>query len=168
MPGAWTSPITWTPGQIVTDANLNSALRDNLLWLGNTDGLITQNAQYHAVQNNTTTSATAVSLPGAVTPAITTVSGSIVLVSYSVSVSNSAAGNVITLYLQVDAGGYTIALAICTSPAANYIETLGGSVIISGLGIASHTFSLGWSTSAGTATQNNTVFTTLTAIEIRR
>ena len=31
---AWTSPITWTAGQLVTAADLNTHVRDNLIALG--------------------------------------------------------------------------------------------------------------------------------------
>ena len=31
---AWTSPITWTAGQLVSTANLNTHIRDNLIALG--------------------------------------------------------------------------------------------------------------------------------------
>src|SRR5581483_2732210 len=79
MPGAWSgTPTTWTPGLVVTDVMLNAELRDRMLWLGGTTGLITQVASVVIGSNFTTTSATPVDVTGA-TVTLTTTGGTVML-----------------------------------------------------------------------------------------
>ena len=43
---AWSSPVTYTAGQLITAADLNSALRDNLLYLYGDSGSVTLDNDY--------------------------------------------------------------------------------------------------------------------------
>jgi hypothetical protein len=142
---AWTSPATWTPGQVVGATDLNTHLRDNMTYVGTQrpNGTIKRTAG-----NYTTTSLTFVDVDVTnVIVTFSTVTGK-VLVGCSgrfASGINNQGGYVA---LMVDGALYGVGGTFGQAFAPNLTS---GSTLpinfcfeIAGLSLASHTFKLQW------------------------
>lgn len=140
---AWTTPKTWTAA-LVTVAELNAHVRDNLAWLkAPTSGVATLAAQI-TTTSTSFTDATGLSVT-------MTTSGGNVMCLFTGCVSNSGANQtILTLDADGDAQGATDGLMTVT---ANAVSTSASFVyVITGLSAASHTFKIRWRVNSGTAT----------------
>jgi len=161
----WTTPATFTGGQLVGASDLNTQLRDNLLWLGGSGGVITQ---YVTVLMNTgvaTTSNVPVAIAGAVTPTMTTASG-LVLVSWQLGMSHSVPGAQMWVAVQQDSAGYT-GINMAQAAGAGYVANMSGFYAVSAVP-GPHTWSLGFYTSAPTLSVATIMNLSILAMELRR
>jgi hypothetical protein len=117
-------------------------------------GAVTQSAVEVSAAAETTTSATAVALT---TPreTITTVGGNVV-VSFTGSFSNDGAARIIYLYTQIDSDGWVGPISAAHSPGAGYMMSMPLIHQFNAPAAGSHTITIGWATSAGTATAHHT------------
>lgn len=109
---AWSAPRTWTTGEIVTAAQLNQEVRDNLLAVNIPHAL---GAQVAAAQ--TTTSTTYVDL-ATVGPSVTLVTGTLVYVQLSAELNH----NSVRHYMSVEVSG-------ATTMTAAAVDTAGGALL---------------------------------------
>lgn len=150
---AWTTPKTWTTGELVTAAQLNTHIRDNL------DALFSPNSDLVSITTDiTTTSGTFVDATGLVI--IFTIQGDTALIGFTGVISNSsAAATLTTVELDVDGvdvGGSEGLIQVNQKGQANGESNASFTWRITGLSAASHTFKIEWKTSAGTATLHAT------------
>lgn len=165
MAGAWSpsTPATFNAGEIVLATKLNAEIRDRMLWLGGTDGKVTQIVSASFGGAISTVSTTSVSTGDNLNM---TTGGGFVVVFYSASFSNTTLATVNTFGISVDAGAPTADQAF-QQAVAGYPTPL---TIILPLGVISstaHNFSAYWKTTAGTINQGP-VIRNLTVLEIRR
>lgn len=121
---AWTAPRTWVAAEITTAVNLNTHVRDNMLWLGTRKGFKIRRA---AAQSITTASVTAISFDtedsdtdafGSVTATTYTIpSGLDGLYSITALVSMASATLGTAPFVRIIAGGSTFDSAIAVGVA---------------------------------------------------
>lgn len=143
---AWTSPRTFTTGELITAAMLNVHIRDNLNYL------LSRNLFYvlEATSTYTTTSTTFTAVNATYNKTVTT-SGGTVVISASGILSISAGIVVTQIGVSVDGGAPTAYNTYSTTNAnADYRGQFSLIVYITGLSAASHTFNLQWLTAATT------------------
>lgn len=163
MTAAWTAPKTWNTNDLVTATDLNTHLRDNLDWL---KAPPTANYVANQASDYTTTSTSFVNVDGTNLSLTITTTGGNVLIGFSGAVSNTAAGSV--TYLDVEIDGVRFAgddgVVGVAQNIANYSVNAGFVVLKTGLSAGSHTFKLQWKTfnntsklyaGAGTAGNDN-------------
>lgn len=126
---------------------------------------VSQSAVYAASRGGTTTSATAVALSPAASVTLTTTGGPVLLWA-NVPWYNSSTNAITTISVQRDSGSFT-AVATDTAPTANSPMTSGG-WFMDQPAAGSHTWQIGWSTNAGTATVTTGALTELIAEELIR
>lgn len=131
---AWTNPKTWATNELVTAANLNTHLRDNLLYLLNPNGFFTQ-----STGTFTTTSATDVTVNAALSTTITTYGGDILLgASFRLEATTTT-----DVYISHDGANN---IRIVRISAAGYYA---GTVLKRGIAAGSHSFQLRWNIAGG-------------------
>lgn len=163
---AYTSPRTWSSGETVTDVIMNSAVRDNLLWIAGTTGVITQSVYASSATVETTTSSTPVVMTNPV--ATITPGGGDLLLFAGVSLANSTVAATSDLSISADGSVLTGSLAHWTQPVANYFVALSLQFRIPSPSAVSHTYGLGWATNAGTLTTTALMNRWMLVLEIRR
>jgi len=145
---AWSTPRTWVAGEIVTAANLNTYVSDNLTYIK--DRLDGTAKQYiRTATNYTTTSTSLVDVDGTNLALTFTTDGGDVMVTFAGYISN---GNNVdtTIGVDVDSTDYEIIVDQTNNGADK--ANVSFVYIFTGLSAASHTFKLRWKTSSGTAT----------------
>lgn len=167
MPGAWTAPSTWTSGQIVTDTQLNAQLRDNLLWLGGTGGIITQVVAAVATGTNPTTTSTSPVPLIDPTLTITTLAGSSLLAIAQLTVSNTAVGAVNSFFLGLNSTATTGGVMTFTQGAAGGSTIVTLTAVSTSTSAATQTLEVFWACSSGTLTRNG-FLEGIICVEIRR
>lgn len=150
---AWTAPITWTAGQIVSASDLNAQIRDNSLYLfsGRPGNLIKRdnNASY------TTTSATFVDVDATnLKPSYSIASGKALVTFSGVLFEGAIASYIASMDFTVDGTRHGSAGldGLLTVNVSNERKPVGWSVIVTGLSVASHTFGLQYRRQSGTGT----------------
>lgn len=146
----WNGLIDWDglSGLFVAATNLNSQLRDHQEFLFSLPFATTNNTT-----TRTTTSATFVEVTGA-SVSLTSYGGNMIIVCNG-KVSNSGTGNLIYVDLSIDGarvGNATNGLCIVSASVANYTDCVNVVwMTTSAPSAASHTYSVFWKTSGGTA-----------------
>jgi hypothetical protein len=151
MPGVWTTPPTFTPGQIVTATDFNSYLRDNPLYL------LARPSQSILRDNNasyTTTSTSFVDIDGTNLKITMSISGSAVLLGFTGAMILSTTGYAKfdfdvdgTRFANGGTDGLTAGNFINGNP--NLITMM---ALVTGLAAGSHTFKPKWCVSSGAIT----------------
>lgn len=138
---AWTTPRTWTDGEIVTKAIMDTHVRDNLDYLK--DRLDGAAKQYiRTATNYTTTSTSYVEVDGTGNLTLTfTTDGSDVRVTF-VGYGSTATAKWIGMGVDVDGTEYELVRA--DSETTDGYVNLSFSYVFTGLSAASHTFKLIW------------------------
>lgn len=149
---AWTTPKTWNVDELLTAANLNTHLRDNLNALKSPP---TGHYECNEAADYTTTSTSFVDVDGTNLALTFTTNGGDVLVHFHASVMHTASGRIcfdvavdgnrvagddgmIGGYVPVSASGYPMVQMTFTR-------------LLTGLSAGEHTFKLQWKTSGATA-----------------
>jgi hypothetical protein len=145
---AWTTPATWTPGQLVAASDLNTHLRDNLLYLfnGRPKSVIKRdnNANY------STSSTTFVDVDATNLAISLAIASGNALVGFMAVTSNN-----VQLDIDVDGTRYANGAADGLVTGQDASSTRGGQsgcVLVTGLSVASHTFKLKYKVTTGTGT----------------
>jgi hypothetical protein len=165
---AWTTPATWTPGQVITATDLNTHLRDNLNFLFSRPNSVIKrdnNANY------TTTSTSFVDVDGTNLKITLTITGSVVLLVFTVMASSNAVFDILIDSTRYASGGNDGLLA--TQDASSSRGPVSAALLITGLSAGAHTFKLQWKAVTGTATLyagsgvgNTDFIPTLWAVEV--
>lgn len=140
---AWTSPATWTTGQIVSASDLNAQVRDNFTYVLQKP-LVAVTALN--VGDITTTSASLADIHTSLAGTLTINSGRIEVKSTGVYSHNVGAG----MTLAVDVDGVTKWSGIHVLTTYAHVVTL--DVPVTGLSVGSHVAKLRWAVASGTAT----------------
>lgn len=150
MPAVWTSPKTFSVGELVTASMLNQHLRDNLEFLKSPPTaayILNESADY------TTTSTSFVTVDNTKLALSITTAGGDVLIGFSGVVINSSPSS--TFFdVEVDTvrTGGDDGLVCVTSPSAASRMNATFFKLLQGLAAGSHTFKLQWRVVAGTST----------------
>jgi hypothetical protein len=165
---AWTTPATWTPGQVVTASDLNTHLRDNLNFLFSRPNSVIKrdnNANY------TTTSTSFVDVDGTNLKITLTITGSVVLLAFTVMATSNAIFDILIDSTRYASGGNDGLLAAQDASSAR--GPVSAALLITGLSAGAHTFKLQWKAVTGTATLyagsgvgNTDFIPTLWAVEV--
>lgn len=142
MPATWTSPRTYTIGELITKSILDTHVRDNLLWLK------TPAAAIDTVSGISTTSASLVDVTGSSISVTTTGTGGVDVFwvgTFSVTVTAT-----VTLALVVD--GATIFSIPYATSMTGFAHGCSFPYHLATLSAAAHTIKMQVSTNAGTAT----------------
>lgn len=157
---AWTTPKTYVTGEIVTATDLNKG-SDNFNYLLTRPG---EAKKYTGATGGTisTTSTTFGTVDATEASITATMSGSRALVGFQGHARLGANNQIIHFDFNVDGARYggseTNGRGLVSTTerisglAANDVFPVGFTVLVSGLSVGSHTFSLVWRTTAGTAT----------------
>ncbi len=153
---AWTTPITWAAGSVVSAATLNAQVRDNL-------GYLIARPHQRIIRTDasdySTTSTTFVNIDAASLSIDLTISGSAVLVGFG-GVLRQTEG----VYLDLSVNGTRYAnttqgIGIATiSSTANY-ALASYSVLVTGLSVGAHQFRPMWRVASGTGVLRATTST---------
>lgn len=148
---AWTVPMTWTNGLLVTNTHLNTHVRDNLNALKNPPTATVQ----PATLTPATTSTSFVTVQGTFfNHSLTTAANAAVLCAFQ-GVITSSTNATVSFTLEVD-GSYVSGASTHGVWKFVNVGTGGAGVsliwLVQGLSAAAHTFELFWKTSAGTLT----------------
>jgi hypothetical protein len=152
MTPTWTQPRTWTTGEIVTAAQLNTHLRDNLDHLHQR-----QNTplNHFACSSNSAYSTAVTSFSdvdaGALAGTLTLLGGPLLL-GVAGAWKSSLAGTDVCIDVAVNGariGHATYGLSFLQSAAANMYQPLAWSQVLA-LAAGTYTFKLQWRTSSGT------------------
>lgn len=145
---AWTTPKTWSVDELLTAADLNEQLRDNMNELK-----APPSANYELDESSdfTTTSTTFVDVGAALELTVNT-NGGDVMVHFHGAITNQTGGEKVMLDVAVDgvreAGDDGIVLA---KPSGAFeVVPVCFTRLITGLSAGAHTFKLQWAVSAGT------------------
>jgi len=161
----WTPPKTWNTGEVVTAANLNAHLRDNLDYLkSRTDAPLTHAARLIAV-SHATSSSTFTAIAPELTVALTT-SGAPLLISFSSTWRNTLAAveNCLDIAISgVRIGDPLYGVALLNAPGAGYYVPVTWQVVRV-LPAGTHTFAPFWRCSGGTL--SSLLTTTFAVIEL--
>lgn len=137
---AWTTPRTWTDGEIVTKAIMDTHVRDNLDYLK--DRLDGAAKQYiRTATNYTTTSASLVAVDATNLALTFTTDGSDVRVTFA-GWGSTATARWMGVGVDVDGTEYEIVRE--ESDTVDGLVNLSFSYVFTGLSAASHTFKLIW------------------------
>lgn len=147
---AWTVPMTWTNGLLVTNTHLNTHVRDNLDYLKNPP-----TATVAPSTSRTTTSTGFVTVDGSYfNHSVTTAANAAVLCAFQ-GVITSSVNTTAVFTIEVD-GSYVSGGSTHGVWKSVNVGTGGAGVsmiwLVTGLSAAAHTFELFWKTSAGTLT----------------
>lgn len=149
---AWTTPRSWSTGELVTASMMNVHVRDNLNYL------LSRTLFYviEATSTYTTTSTTYTAVNAAFNQTVTT-SGGTVAIMISGTLSHSAGAVAMAIGVSVDGAAptnYNVFYSGNTN--ADHRGVFSHMIYITGLSAASHTFNLRWLTPSGTATLTKT------------
>ena len=148
----WTTPPTFTPGQVVTATDLNSYLRDNPSYLlGRPSSVIRRNNG----SDYTTTSTSFVDIDATNLAITFAVSGTAVLITFAGALRIAAATNQADFDVTVDGVRYGLGangLISMNLPNASVDNLVSFSVLVTGLAAGSHTFKVQWKVSGSTLT----------------
>lgn len=143
---AWTTPLTWSAGSVVSAANLNEQVRDNHNYL------ISRPHQriIRAVSDYSTTSTTFVNIDATNLSIDLTTSGTAVLVGFNGVIRQTES---VYLDLNVDGTRYantTNGIGIATISSTANDQLSGFVVLVTGLSVGSHQFRPMWRVASGT------------------
>ncbi len=141
---AWTSPRTWTTGELVTAAIMNTHVRDNL------NALFSPPSDSSTLTTNISTTNTSFENATGLTATLTT-AGDTVLIGFIGTLDHTVASATIELDIDIDAtreGGTDGIISVETEKESNASFTWRAT----GLSAAAHTFQLQWKTTEATAT----------------
>jgi hypothetical protein len=149
---AWTTPKTWNVDELLTAANLNTHLRDNLNALKSPP---TGHYECNEASDYTTTSTSFVDVDGTNLALTFTTSGGDVLVHFHASVMHMASGRI---YFDVAVDGNRVAGDdgivggyVANSPSGYPMAQMTFTRLLIGLSAGEHTVKSQWKTSASTA-----------------
>lgn len=148
---AWSNPQShiWATGEIVTAANMNTYITNNLSFLGGTSGAVVATSQ-------TTTSTTYTDLATS-GPAVTVTTQTTAVVTLTAQFSNNTINDAAYMSVAVS-GSTTLAAADANGvfwqslAAAGGFNQQGGTVWLSGLTAGSNVFTAKYRANGGTAT----------------
>lgn len=151
MPANWSAPRTWSVGELVTAALLNTHLRDNLEFLKTPPtGLYTLNqGGDYSITSTTFVDVDATNLALTITTA-----GGDVLIGFSGSFAQATSLAYIYLDLLIDGVRFMgdDGIIFHQAATANARFHMSFCVLKQGLAVGSHTFKLQWRVSAGAGT----------------
>lgn len=167
MPIIWTAPRTWSTGEIVTAAMMNTHLRDNLDYLkaGIDAPLNAASAGSGAIP--TTTSGTFVDVHANYVITLAT-TGAPLLLGFSGTWKSASSGADCCLDVTIDGariGHSSYGLLLMQAASADQIQPFSHLRVIS-LAAGSHSFHLQWRVSTGTLSLNQTATTQFYVIEL--
>ena len=150
---AWSSPRTWTTGELVTAALMNTHIRDNL------NALFSPPGTTASITTDITTTST--SFEDATGLTITfTIAGDSVLLGFVAAISNSSGPtSLTTLTIDIDGtdeGGTEGIMQTESKGQANSPGDASFTWRKTGLSSASHTFKMEWKVSGNTSTMHAT------------
>jgi hypothetical protein len=149
MPQIWTAPRTWTTGELVTAAILNSHVRDNLEFLKSPPTTVFNADQ---ASDYTTTSTSFVNVNATDLALTITTSGGDVLLGFSGSALISTG----SMFLDVDMDGARLGgddgLVVVTSGGASNRMNITFLRLVRNVIAGAHTFKLQWKGTGGTLT----------------
>ena len=154
----WTTPKTWVTGEALTASDLNTHVRDNLDYLKDAIDDLTSPPTDHyecdEASDYTTTSTSFVAVDSTNLRLTITTNGGDVLIVFTGSVANSAAGYRTYLDIEVDDASYLgdDDGLVVFSNAANYNTPPSLVALAQNLSAGEHTFELHWKVEGGTAT----------------
>lgn len=154
MTAIWTPPRTWTTGEIVTAALLNTHLRDNLEYLKLREDTALNQFSVYSNGSFSTTSTTFVDVHATLFTANITTSGAPLLIGITGSWKSTVSTADCCLDFLVNGarlGDPTYGMMIMQAPAANAFMPF-AFVQVRPLGAAAYTIKPQWRTSAGTLT----------------
>src|SRR5260221_5905875 len=148
----WTTPPTFTPGQVVTATDLNSYLRDNPSYLlGRPNSAIRRNNG----SDYTTSPSSFVDIDGTNLAITFVLSGTAVLITFAGALRTAAARQQADFDVTVDGVRYGLGnngLISINIPNASVDNLVSFAVLVSGLAAGTHTFKLQWKVSGSTLT----------------
>lgn len=149
---AWSTPKTWSTGELVTSSLLNTHLRDQLIFLKDPP-----TGQYTLNQGSdyTTTSSTYVDVDGTNLALTLVTAGGDVLVGFYGTFQHSTANAAVALDISVDGvrqGGDDGLITGRAASTQNGYLPIAFVAMVRGLSAGSHTIKLQWKTTAATAT----------------
>jgi hypothetical protein len=148
---AWTTPKTWNVDELLTAANLNTHLRDNLNAL---KAPPTAHYECNESSDYSTTSTSFVDVDGTNLALTLTTGGGDVLVHFHGSVRHGAVGRIffdVTVDGNRVAGDDGIVGGQCANAASGAADYLTFTRLVTGVSAGEHIFKLQWRTSAATA-----------------
>jgi len=168
MTAIWTAPRTWVTGEIVTAAQMNTHLRDNLEYLKAQDdaGMLYRGAGTAAQPS--TTSGSFVDVDSSLVLSFTTV-GAAFLIGFAGVWKVTTGGADCCMDVEIDGsriGHSTQGVTFMTAPSANYALPVSWQQIRT-LSAGAHTLKLQWRVTAGTLSFNMTGNSHFYAIELR-
>ena len=149
MPAIWSSPRSWSVGELVSASLLNSHLRDNLEFLK------TPPTAAYALNESgdyTTTSTSFVNVDGTKLALTITTAGGDVLVGFCGSILQSAASVFFDVDVDTIRTGGDDGLCVVSPSSASQRFNATFFKLIQGLSAGVHTFKLQWKVNSGTAT----------------
>ncbi len=163
----WTLPATWTAGQLVLASDLNTWLRDNMLWLVGTAGVITQIASAVGTTSSVTTTSTSLVALADPVISLTTLAGSNVVAIFNGNFQCTSLGAGMTFNIAMDGNSGANVSVLIHAKVANYNESVALVAMFPAVTAAAHSFQAQWSTTAGTL-KRDTVGSNLVLVEFRR
>lgn len=153
MPAIWTTPKTWSTGEPLTAADLNSHLRDNLEYLADNPSA----ARFaNELSDYSTTSTSFANVDATNFSHSLTTKGEDVMIGFAGSVTQNNAANAIYLDVLIDStriGGDDGILVVY--PNSTTVRADASFVIlVKGLAAGAHTIRLQWKVTGGTATMH--------------
>jgi len=139
----WTLPKTWAATEMITEALLNTHIRDNLNWLK-----APPFAQVVLTAQITTTSTSWTDATG-LSLNLTTTGGNL-MVGFSGLVMSDASGRVVALTVDVDGVNQGATDGVLVVEAA--VQSTAFVMVLENIDAGAHTIKIRWKTSAGTAT----------------
>lgn len=145
---AYTTPSTWVAGNVLTAAQLNQQVRDNVSFLAGTKG-----AEIVTSQTTASTSYTDLATAG---PAVSTLTGTTALVLLSALLLNNTSTNLCYMGFAIS-GATTVAAGdedalIYQAFANNGQAQMGTVVLVTGLTAGTNTFTAKYRVNGGTGT----------------
>lgn len=144
---AWTTPLTWTAGSVVSAASLNEQVRDNFNYLLSRPR---QAIKRTAASNYETTSTTFTPIDATHLSITLTLSGSAVLLGFSGVAEVPSGGGNAYYDMQIDGVRYSpTANGSLQAPFSGANTPVQLSLLITGLSVGSHTFLPLWRSVTG-------------------
>jgi len=151
----WTTPITWTPGQVVGATDLNTHIRDNegYLYNGRPMGSVARNAYY------STSSATFADIDATNVIITATLGGTRARTDFMINLGVSPSGGSAAVSVIMDSATYPVnhnaTYGVLYGAAGQYGASMfNGFCTWTGITPGSHTFKLQWKIAVGTSLNN--------------
>lgn len=168
MTAIWTQPRTWTTGEIVTAAHLNTHLRDNLEYLAQQENTALNHFTCTSSSAYSTTSSSFADVDATELAGTLTTRGGPLLIGVAGAWKSSTAGNDGCIDLTVNGtriGHVTYGITLMQSAAASVYQPLAWSQVLI-LAAGTYTLKLQWRVSSGTLSLGPLSATQFYAVEL--